>query len=81
MNKETIKRRIVRFLGDRKGSFSQDVVTHPAWGMARKMNLDYVYPDFYEALMELVEEGVVEEVPTTGFSHQQSWFKLAEGAK
>lgn len=76
MSKEVIKVRILEFLNDRKGSFGNDVVTHPAWGMARKMNLDHAWYDFWDALEELVGEGIIDEIQTTGMRHQQSWYQL-----
>jgi len=81
MPREVIKVRILDFLSDRKGSFGNDVVTHPAWGMSRKMNLDYAWFDFCDALNELVGEGIVDEIQTTGMSHQQSWYKLSVDKK
>ena len=58
---------------------SHDVAA-PAHGIARKTDNLYAGVEFFEALMELVQQGTVEVIPTTGLTGHD-WYRLADGVK
>ena len=78
--KEQYQKEITDYLRQEVKPYSGDLVVSPAHGIARKTGNLYAGPEFFEALMDLVEQGIVEAVPTTGLTGD-NWYKLAERRK
>ena len=76
--KEQYQKEIIKYLRQEVEAYSGDRVAGPIHGIARKTGNMYAGPEFYAALMDLVDKGVVEVIPTTGLSGDD-WYKLAKG--
>jgi len=76
--KEQYQKEIIEYLRQEVEAYSGDRVAGPAHGIARKTGNAYAGSEFFEALMDLVDQGVVEVIPTTGLTGHD-WYKLAEG--
>ncbi len=76
--REQLQKEIIEYLRQEVEAYSGDRVAGPAHGIARKTGNAYAGPEFFEALMDLVDQGVVEVIPTTGLTGHD-WYKLAEG--
>tara|TARA_Y100000591_G_C21722280_1_gene639413 strand:+ start:656 stop:889 length:234 start_codon:yes stop_codon:yes gene_type:complete len=74
--KEQYQKEIIEFLKTPVEEYSRDLVAAPSHGIARKTDNQYAGPEFFEALMDLVDQGVVEVIPTTGLTGDD-WYRLA----
>ena len=75
--KEQFQKEIIEFLRQEVEAYSGDRIAAPAHGIARKTDNLYAGVEFFEALMELVQQGTVEVIPTTGLTGHD-WYKLAK---
>jgi len=73
--KEQLQKDIIGFLSQNIDPMGKDKEIAPAAGIAKKSGNMYSY-DFWEALMDLVEKGAVEVIPTTGLTGLD-WYRLA----
>ncbi len=78
--KEQLQKEIIEYLKQEVEPYSGDLVVSGAWGIRRKTGNEYAGPEFFEALMDLVDQGIVEVVPTTGLTGDD-WYRLADGVK
>ena len=78
--KEQLQKEIIDYLSQEVEAYSGDLNVAGSWGIRRKTGNEYAGPEFFEALMDLVDQGIVEVVPTTGLTGDD-WYKLAKGAK
>ena len=78
--KEQYQKEIIEYLKQEVEPYSGDLVAGPAHGIAKKTDNAYAGPEFFKALMDLVDQGVVEVIPTTGLAGHD-WYRLAKGAK
>ena len=78
--KEQLQKEIIEYLRTPVEEYSKDRIASPAHGIRRKTGNAYAGPEFSEALMDLVDQGIVEAIPTTGLTGDD-WYKLAEGVK
>ena len=76
--KEQFQKEIIEYLRQEVEAYSGDLVAGPAHGIRRKTGNEYSGPEFFEALMDLVKQGIVEVIPTTGLTGDH-WYKLAKG--
>lgn len=77
-SKEQYQKEIIEFLKQEVEPYSGDLVAAPAHGIAKKTGNLYAGPEFWHALMEIVDNGTVEVIPTTGLTGHD-WYKLADG--
>ena len=78
--KEQFQKEIIEYLRQEVEAYSGDLVAGPAHGIAKKTDNEYAGPEFFKALKDLVDQGIVEVIPTTGLSGHD-WYKLANGVK
>lgn len=78
--KEQFQKEIIGYLSQEVESYSGDFVVSSSWGIRRKTDNEYAGPEFFEALMDLVDQGIVEVIPTTGLTGDD-WYRLADGVK
>ena len=78
--KEQLQKEITDYLSQEVKAYSGDLNIAGSWGIRRKTGNEYAGPEFFEALMDLVDQGIVEVVPTTGLTGDD-WYKLAGGVK
>ena len=78
--REQLQKEIIEYLRQEVEAYSGDRVAGPAHGIARKTGNEYAGPEFFEALMDLVDQGIVEAIPTTGLTGHD-WHRLAEGVR
>ena len=78
--KEQFQKEITEYLGQEVKAYSGDLNVAGSWGIRRKTGNEYAGPEFFEALMDLVDQGIVEVVPTTGLTGDD-WYRLAEGVR
>ena len=78
--REQLQKEIIEYLRQEVEAYSGDRVAGPAHGIARKTGNEYAGPEFFEALMDLVDQGTVEAIPTTGLTGHD-WYRLAEGVR
>ena len=78
--KEQFQKEIVEYLKTPVEEYSRDLVASSSWGIRRKTGNEYAGPEFFEALMDLVKQGVVEVIPTTGLTGDD-WYRLADGVR
>lgn len=78
--KEQYQKEIIEFLRQEVEAYTGDRVAAPAHGIARKTDNRYAGPEFFKALMDLVDQGIVEVIPTTGLTGHD-WYKLAKGVR
>ena len=76
--KEQFQKEIIGYLKTPVEEYSKDRVASSSWGIRRKTDNEYAGPEFFEALMDLVDQGIVEVIPTTGLTGDD-WYRLAEG--
>ena len=76
-SREQYQKEIIEFLRQEVEAYSGDRVSAPAHGIARKTGNMYAGPEFWHALMDLVDREMVEVIPTTGLTGHD-WYKLAE---
>ena len=76
--KEQLQKEIIDYLRTPVEEYSRDRVASPAHGIRRKTDNEYAGPEFFEALMDLVDQGIVEVIPTTGLTGHD-WYRLADG--
>ena len=74
--KEQLQEEIIEYLKTPVEEYSKDRVASPSQGIARKTGNMYAGPEFFEALMDLVDQGIVEVIPTTGLTGDD-WYRLA----
>jgi len=79
-SREQYQKEIIEYLRQYVEEYGQDRVAAPAHGIARKTGNAYAGPEFYNALMDLVDREMVEVIPTTGITGHD-WYKLADGVK
>ena len=78
--KEQLQKEIIEYLRTPVEEYSKDRVASPAHGIAKKTGNAYAGPEFFRALMDLVDQGIVEVIPTTGLTGHE-WYKLADGVR
>ena len=78
--KEQLQKEIIGYLSQEVEAYSGDLVAGPAHGIRRKTGNEYAGPEFFEALMDLVKQGIVEVIPTTGLTGNH-WYKLADSVR
>ena len=78
--KEQFQKEITDYLSQEVKAYSGDLPVAGSWGIRRKTSNEYAGPEFFEALMDLVDQGIVEVVPTTGLTGDD-WYRLAEGVR
>ena len=78
--KEQLQKEIIEYLKTPVEEYSKDRIASPAHGIARKTGNAYAGPEFFVALMNLVHQGTVEVIPTTGLTGDD-WYKLADRVK
>ena len=78
--KEQYQKEIIEYLRQEVEAYSGDRVAGPAHGIAWKTDNMYAGPEFFNALMDLVDQGIVEVIPTTGLTGHD-WYRLADGVK
>jgi len=78
--KEQFQKEIIEYLSQEVESYSGDLVASGSWGIRRKTNNETAGPEFFEALMDLVKQGIVEVIPTTGLTGDD-WYKLSKSFK
>jgi hypothetical protein len=78
--KEQLQKEIIDYLKTPVEEYSRDRVASSAHGIAKKTGNLYAGPEFFKALMDLVDQRTVEAIPTTGLTGDD-WYKLAEGVK
>ena len=78
--KEQLQKEIIEYLRTPVKEYSKDRVASPAHGIAKKTGNAYAGPEFFRALMDLVDQGIVEVIPTTGLTGHD-WYKLADGVR
>ena len=76
--KEQYQKEIIEYLSQEVEAYSGDLVVSGSWGIRRKTGNETAGPEFFEALMDLVKQGIVEVIPTTGLTGDD-WYKLAKG--
>ena len=75
--KEQYQKEIIDYLKTPVEEYSRDLVAAPAHGIAKKTGNLYAGPEFFEALTDLVDQGTVEAIPTTGLTGDD-WYRLAK---
>ena len=78
--KEQLQKEIIEYLRQEVEAYSGDRVVAPAHGIAKKTGNMHAGPEFFKALMDLVDQGIVEVIPTTGLSGHD-WYRLSAGVK
>ena len=78
--KEQLQKEIIEYLRQEVEAYSRERVAGPAHGIAKKTDNMYAGPEFFKALTDLVDQGIVEVIPTTGLSGHD-WYRLADGVK
>ena len=76
--KEQLQKEIIGYLSQEVKAYSGDLNVAGSWGIRRKTGNEYAGPEFSVALMDLVNRGIVEVVPTTGLTGDD-WYRLAKG--
>ena len=76
--KEQLQKEIIGYLSQEVEAYSGDLNVAGSWGIRRKTGNEYAGPEFSVALMDLVNRGIVEVVPTTGLTGDD-WYRLAKG--
>ena len=72
---EQLQAEIVAYLRQETQPYSGEFLSGPCHGIARETGNEYEW-HFYDALMGLVKQGIVEVIPTTSLSGSD-WYKLA----
>ena len=75
--KEQFQKEIIEYLRQEVEAYSGDRVAGPAHGIAKKTDNMYAGPEFFKALMDLVDQGIVEVIPTTGLTGD-NWYRLSK---
>ena len=78
--KEQYQKEIIEYLSQEVEAYSGDLVAGPAHGIRKKTGNLAAGPEFFKALMDLVDQGIVEVIPTTGLTGHD-WYKLAKGVR
>jgi len=73
--KEQLQKEIIDYLKTPVEEYSRDRIAGPAHGIRRKTDNEYAGPEFFEALVDLVDQGIVAVIPTTGLTGHD-WYKL-----
>ena len=76
--KEQLQKEITDYLSQEVKGYSGALNVAGSWGIRRKTGNEYAGPEFSVALMDLVNRGIVEVVPTTGLTGDD-WYRLAKG--
>ncbi len=76
--KEQFQKEIIGYLSQEVEAYSGDLVASSSWGIRRKTDNEYAGPELFEALMDLVDQGIVEVIPTTGLTGDD-WYKFSKG--
>ena len=75
-SREQYQKEIIEYLKQRVEPYGRDQNVAPAHSIAKKTGNMYAGPELYDALMDLVDQGIVEVIPTTGLTGDD-WYKLA----